>query len=181
MTKIEWVLDRLALVGIGAAIVTLFSTGYVLASTPEMSQSQHIQDIYSQVIVATGQTQDALPLEISDNPTVNAYNDGTRIVIFQGLINYTKSDDEIALVLGHEIAHGTLHHLKELNTNDVNKVAELEANADKMGAVYMMKAGYNVCKGREFFHRLLQSYGNALGQNHPDFSYRYDELNVQCE
>lgn len=147
----------------------------------EGAQHDRIRAIYRQIVVATGQTQEALPLVISDQDIENAYNDGTKIVIYTGLINNTSSWDEVALVLGHEVAHGMLHHLKELNTDDPNKIAVLEANADKMGAFYMMKAGYNVCKGREIYKHWRQEYGNALSQDHPDFSYRFDELDINCE
>lgn len=61
------------------------------------------------------------------------------------------------------------------------KIMVLEANADKMGAVYVMKAGYDVCEGREFFKRLLQNNGDYLGGDHPGFAYRYSELNIGCE
>ena len=145
------------------------------------AQEQKIRDIYQQIIIATGQSQDALPLVIDESPIENAYNDGTKVVIYRGLINHTRTWDEIAMVLGHEVAHGMLWHLKmplvELTDDEVSV---LEANADKMGAFYMIKAGYNICEGRQLFKYWKEQNGNALGQNHPDYSYRYDELNVGC-
>lgn len=145
------------------------------------AQDEKIQAIYHQIIVQTGQAQDELPLVIDESPIENAYNDGTKIVIFRGLINDAKSWDEIALVLGHEVAHGMLWHLKmPLDDLTDGQVSTLEANADKLGAVYMMKAGYDVCKGRELFKYWRENNGNALDQNHPDYSYRYDELDINC-
>lgn len=144
--------------------------------------NNHVQEIYKKIQTETGQAQDALPLVIIDSNMDNAYNDGTEVVIYTGLINHAQSWDEIALVLGHETAHGMLYHLRmhlELLTKD--QISVLEANADKMGAVYMMKAGYNVCKGREIFKYWKERDGNALEQNHPDFSYRYDELDINCD
>jgi predicted Zn-dependent protease len=143
------------------------------------AQHEKIQAIYAQIIAATGQVQNALPLVIIDENVDNAYNDGKEVVIYQGLIDHTNSWDEIAMVLGHEVSHGMLGHLDILAAGlDDDQVAVLEANADKMGALYMMKAGYDICKGRQLFKHWKEQNGNALGQNHPDFSYRYDELKM---
>ncbi len=136
--------------------------------------------MYNKILAETGQSQDALPMYIVNENIENAYNDGSKIVIYQGLIDKC-TDDELALVIGHEIAHGMLGHLGKLNTDVPSEIAVLEANADKMGAVYMMKAGYNVCKGRELFKHWKEENGNALGQSHPDYSYRYAELNIGCD
>lgn len=50
-----------------------------------------------------------------------------------------------------------------------------------MGAVYMMKAGYDVCKGRELFKHWLDARGDYLDGDHPNYAYRYNELNINCE
>jgi hypothetical protein len=47
--------------------------------------------------------------------------------------------------------------------------------------VYALKAGYDVCMGRKFWKRERIEEGNYQGLNHPDYSYRYDELNFNCE
>lgn len=141
---------------------------------------EKIRGIYLKLLAQTGLVQDALPLNIIESSSENAYNDGQRIVIYTGLIENTRSEDEIALVLAHEIAHGMLGHLTMLPKTNT-EISILESNADKMGAVYMMKAGYNICKGRLIFKRWREINGNALGQTHPDQSYRYEELNIGCE
>lgn len=142
---------------------------------------QRIQEIYKKIISETGQIQDQLPLVIVNSPTVNAYNDGKEVVLYRGLINYVQNEDEIAYILGHEVAHGMLRHVyfPEFASSTL-EVAESEANADKMGAVYMMKAGYNICVAREVWHRMRTDGGNYQGADHPDYSYRYDELDIGC-
>lgn len=164
------------------ALIVVLAADIYLVYFSEIARDKKVQEIYESLLAQTGQTQDALPLEIVDEPINNAYNDGSKVVIYTGLINNTHSWDEVALVLGHEIAHGMLWHLKmPLNDLTEGQVATLEGNADKMGAVYMMKAGYDVCKGRELFKYWKEKNGNALDQNHPDNSYRYDELNINCD
>lgn len=150
----------------------------------EMAIKRKVNKIYLELWRQTGQTQDQLPLEIVENHEENAYNDGDKIVIYTGLINNSQSWDEIALVLGHEIAHGNLWHLRMLNEWKVHTnydISVLEGNADKLGALYAQKAGYNVCAGRELFKHWLYEKGDYLGGNHPSYAYRYNELNIRCE
>lgn len=154
---------------------------YVTRDTHKVS-NETVRAIYKKIVAATGQTQDTLPLSIVESPIVNAYNDGHKVVIYRGLLDFVQNEDEIALILGHEVAHGTLRHVyfQEFR-HDSLEVAVAEGNADKLGAVYIIKAGYDVCKAREMWKRMLQQEGNALGQDHPDYSYRYSELNIGCE
>jgi len=180
----KWLLDFTYWVALAilldATLILLVGFTYY-SNWSQDAQDAKIQAIYHQIVVSTGQTQEALPLVIDDSLIENAYNDGTKVVIYRGLINHAKTWDEIAMVLGHEVAHGMLWHLKmPLDQLTDDQVSVLEANADKMGAFYMMKAGYNVCEGRQLFKYWKEQNGNALGQNHPDYSYRYDELNVGC-
>lgn len=163
---------------IWAAILT--TALIVLIATATHKPKEDIRQIYAKLWAQTGQIKDKLPLVIEKNNQENAYNDGTKIVIFTGMIDTAKSDDEIALILGHEIAHGNLWHLKMgLKILTDEQLSELEANADKMGAVYMMKAGYDVCAGREMFKR-WQKQGDYVSADHPNHAYRYAELNINC-
>lgn len=138
-----------------------------------------IQDIFQKVYLQSGQTQFKIPLRIVKSNIVNAGTDGKRIVMFTGLAERLNRH-QIAFVLAHELAHINLRHNAML-AHRILPLNELEAHADKMGAVYMMKAGYDICKGREFFKVLEKIQGNSLNQNHPSNAYRYNELNIGCE
>lgn len=143
-----------------------------------------IYTLYKKLWAQTGESEKYVPLIIhDDNSTDNAYADGFSVHIYTGLINKSYSMDEIALVLGHEIAHTTLGHvyLPDETSKNVNAVTHMEAQADKMGAVYAMKAGYSVCKGRNIMLRWFQETGDLLGSDHPNYSYRYAQLNYGCE
>ena len=52
-----------------------------------------------------------LPIIMVDQQEVNAATDGKLIVVTYGLVNFAKSDDEIAAVLGHELAHAVRGHV----------------------------------------------------------------------
>lgn len=47
----------------------------------------------------------------------NAYADGKNIVIYQGMMEFFKTDDEVALVVSHELAHNAMKHLDAKQTN----------------------------------------------------------------
>ncbi len=49
-----------------------------------------------------------------DDQQVNAFVlPGGKVVVYTGLLRFIKSDDELAVVLGHEIAHVTARHANE--------------------------------------------------------------------
>lgn len=50
---------------------------------------------------------------------VNAFADGEDIGINTGMIRFTESDDELAIVIGHEFAHNALGHRARKTTNSV--------------------------------------------------------------
>ena len=141
----------------------------------------HIQQIFQKIRIATGRANEVPPLTIVNQPVINAYATPTGIFIYQGMIDYCQNDDEIAMVLGHEVSHVMLGHLDKLAANSDQEQQVLESMADKMGALYMMRAGYNICTGRAIWNRLTNQYGESMGGDHPDNAYRYEQLDVQCE
>lgn len=49
-----------------------------------------------------------------DNPEVNAWcMPGGKVVVYTGLLNVTKNEAALAIVLGHEITHAVAHHGQE--------------------------------------------------------------------
>lgn len=139
------------------------------------------QDIYGKIVRATGQSG-SIPqtLHISNLDIINAYTTTEGITIYRSLLNMM-TKDELALVLGHEVAHFVLGHVflpEETQTKDAIRIEEMQA--DKYGAVLAIRAGYNVCEGRDFFRMLNAAYGDNQDQDHPDFAFRYDQLNLNC-
>jgi hypothetical protein len=54
---------------------------------------------------------------LADVDQINAAADGRSIVIDRGLLRFVKSDDELALVMAHELAHDTEKHIRAKTTN----------------------------------------------------------------
>lgn len=52
-----------------------------------------------------------------ESNAINAYADGRQIVITRGIIRFAENDEELALVIGHELAHNALTHVSKLRQN----------------------------------------------------------------
>jgi hypothetical protein len=53
--------------------------------------------------------------KVIDDPSVNAFSlPGGFIYVYKGLLDYVQSDDELAGVLAHEVAHAAHHHVTYL-------------------------------------------------------------------
>jgi Zn-dependent protease with chaperone function len=62
----------------------------------------------------------AFPLVIDEkDKEINAYTDGNKIVISRKMLNFVHNDNELALVIGHELAHAALNHVGKTTQNVV--------------------------------------------------------------
>ncbi|HEU5436941.1 MAG TPA: M48 family metalloprotease, partial [Telluria sp.] len=49
-------------------------------------------------------------IELGNADNINAYNDGSRVMVTRGMIGFTRNDDELAYVLAKGMAHNVLGH-----------------------------------------------------------------------
>lgn len=103
-------------------------------------------------------------LVLEQNDDHNAKSGLTRITLYTGMLRFVRNDDEMAMVLGHEIAHWRLHHRRSTPSN--------EYAADYQGGKYMSRAGYNMCKGA----KILARFGDTDSKTHPAGTKRYRRL-----
>jgi beta-barrel assembly-enhancing protease len=78
-------------------------------------------------------------VQIISGKSINAGADGQYVQINSRMLDFVQSDDELAVVVGHELAHNIRRH-KALRTP--SKQAEYEADA--LGAWLVARAGYDV-------------------------------------
>jgi hypothetical protein len=122
----------------------------------------------------------------------NAAADGTVLAITSGLLKHTNSDDEIALILGHELAHNVMRHLALVKTAKpapgslldafaksaigtavaatVNRPfsVQYEKEADRAGLYFMARAGYDIDAATGFWKRLNEAMkGKSVAATHP--------------
>ena len=114
---------------------------------------------------------------VSSRPVFNAFATfGGLIFVFKGLLNEV-SDDELGAVLGHEVAHVTCRHLTEnLSHGEMagafSKSAhsgyykasfstEQEAEADRVGILYMSLAGFDPRQAWKIWQRMHEKVGSS--------------------
>lgn len=159
----------------------------------------------------------------ADLDVVNAWcAPGGKVMVYSGLFDPKKglvrreSDDEIAAVLGHEIAHATARHVTEALSRNFTIMAagqiavsaisasgagtvqnvfsrvlveginlyipfysrSNEAEADRIGILYVAKAGYNPRASVDLWYRACKKRGNAysLYASHPTSCQRAKDL-----
>lgn len=61
----------------------------------------------------------AIPIELISDSSIDAFTDGERIVIHSSLLRVARSDAQLALIIGHELAHANLGHLNKQLVNTI--------------------------------------------------------------
>jgi len=143
----------IALLGIALSIVT------PAIASPKSDTDARVMAIGEKVGRAAN--MDVRIILIQDSPPeAYVYPDGV-IALTTGLINLAKEDDEIAFVIGHEIAHIVRGHLKQesvlrvLSNIYLPRDARYELEADIGGILYAKAAGYNPTSAIRLLGRML--------------------------
>ncbi|MFL6858136.1 MAG: M48 family metalloprotease [Allosphingosinicella sp.] len=112
---------------------------------------------------------------------VNAFHTGRYVVTTTALLAYLRNDDELALVLGHEMAHSILGHPVMSEGQGVlagfgigaGAIWQREAEADRFGLRLMAAAGYDLDAAIPFWRRYLARYDGAqIFRSHPSLDAR---------
>jgi len=53
----------------------------------------------------------------SNSNDINAYADGKRIVVSKGIMRFAENDNEMALVIAHELGHSAMRHIDKIRQN----------------------------------------------------------------
>lgn len=143
----------------------------------------------------------AYSIELGNSDNVNAYDDGRRVLITRGMMNFAASDNELAYVLAKEMAHNSLNHAQVQNTAgtvgaiidnlvrihpDMSTMAgtsgikpmpqTFDAAADTLSLYMLARAGYDINQAPRFWERLAAQYPasvlNGYTAIHPSTAYR---------
>lgn len=134
---------------------------------------------------------------------VNAFADGKSIVVFRGLMRMARNDNELALVIGHELAHNAMGHIDKKKQNaglgsffDLLAAArgvntqgmfgkmtagafsqDFEAEADYVGLYMLATTGIDIADAPQFWRRMAAENPGSINSNHaashPATSYRF--------
>ncbi len=139
------------------------------------------------------------PVVLVESDIVNAFADGVKIIVTTGMLDFCANETELALVIGHEIAHNALGHaddvrlrrvLDALYTAQSGYRAELattatqlsfskdfETAADYVGLYIAARAGHDIRRVGAFWMRLARQRPSmntpAFAITHPGFPERF--------
>lgn len=100
---------------------------------------------------------------------VNAWADGQRVIITAATLSQCRTDDELALVVAHEMAHNILQHRRRLGAVGGGQgllpetaagsaaMRQTEEEADRFAVGMMQSAGYDLQQAEPFLARLLEA------------------------
>ena len=145
----------------------------------------------------------AFPVHWGLSDEVNAFADGDGIYVTTGFLRFVEDDDELAAVIGHELAHNTRGHIEAKRGNEFIGILlgalvsvaigvdmtetgraigayaysqEFEAEADYVGVYHAARAGYDVRNAMKFWRRMAAENPHAIhleGTTHPSTAKRF--------
>ncbi len=130
------------------------------------------------------------PVLLSEADMINAFADGKQVTVTRGMLRFVRDDLELAVVVGHEIAHNSMGHVQKQMGNQmigtlVDIVAamrgvntqglfgnaaglvfskDFEAEADYVGLYFTARAGYEIGKAPNFWRRMAAANPGSIQQ-----------------
>lgn len=135
--------------------------------------------------------------------TINAFADGDNVIITTGMMRFAEDDNELALVIAHELAHNTMGHIEKRKTNALGGLLldilaasagvdtqgaftnvaanayskEFEQEADYVGLYFMALAGNEIGDAPYFWRRMAAEKPSAvrdhISATHPASPQRF--------
>ena len=167
-------------------------------------------------IAREGQPQDlkipvtracAFRVALGNADNINAYSDGSRIMVTRGMMGAAQNDEGIAFVIAREMAHNILDHARTQRSSgtagsiidslgavqpDVSMLTgsagvkampqEMDAQADTLAIYLLARAGYDIGNAASFWQRMASqvpaSTANGYTALHPGTSARIAAINL---
>jgi hypothetical protein len=149
----------------------------------------------------------AYSIDLGNVDYVNAYDDGRRILVTRGMLDYLQSDAELATLLAQEIAHNTLWHAQALQMKGtlaavIDKLlplkpeltglagsagikimpAAMDMEADRLALYMLARAGYSPSIATTTWQHLAQNTApNSYTALHPWTDERLALLQATAE
>ena len=139
----------------------------------------------------------AWEFNLVNDPQVNAFcMPGGKIVVYEGLMQLVSSDDELAVVVGHEVAHAVAKHSNERMSQQLmaqygaqilgqalsNKSAAVQkigASVYGLGAQYGVMSAYNPAVAVNFWQKMSAGKSGSTPEfmsTHPSDATRINEI-----
>lgn len=132
-------------------------------------------------------------VDVADGSTINAFADGSRVIVTRGMMRFATTDQELSLVISHEIAHNAMGHIKAKQGNVLIGTLiealiagatrtratgqlgqsfgqafsqDFEAEADYVGLYIMGRAQIPIKDAPLFWRRMAAESPGNIGNNH---------------
>ena len=140
-----------------------------------------------------------MKVKLVESPVVNAFSNGSIIVVTSGLLGFVRSPDQLAWVLAHEIGHHALDHaegaklqmmLSRFLYSTVGEAPQafnqidLERQADLFAADLTTRAGFDLREARRllgWMQVLQREPSEGLSRSHPPTRERLEALDRMIE
>jgi beta-barrel assembly-enhancing protease len=152
----------------------------------------------------------SFPVRLMPMPQVNAMATRNSIYVFSGMAKFCQNDEELAVILGHELAHVTMSHMRAKTTNSIllsllidgpiialtgvnpqigaNLGAGInsrsfEEEADYIGLYHASRAGYDITNAAAIWRRMAMENPEAVSHasTHPTTSSRFVSIEAARE
>lgn len=160
-------------VNMGKSIAESIEKSKEIKLDPDPLMTERVNEVGQKIASISGRKEVNYVFRVIDKDDVNAFAlPGGYVFVFKGLVDKVSSDDELAAVIAHEIAHVVARHsIKRLQggvgynilqilmvmsgASDANRIdaafgqlimsysREDEALADKLAVKYLKEAGYD--------------------------------------
>ncbi len=131
----------------------------------------------------------AYPVQFADTMGINAVTNGERILVARGLVEMLERDEELALVIGHEMAHNVLGHPAAKRASRMTGIApggtlafsqSIEHEADYVGLYFVALAGYDYARAGNAWRRMAIRRPRAIAYSttHPTSAARFVALEM---
>lgn len=199
--------DQFSLVS-GQQMASLGATAWSDVKSKEQTSSDpryvnRLNRVAPKILAAAGENPAEWEWKVFQSKDLNAFAlPGNHFAVYTGLMDLMANDDQLATVVGHEVAHVRANHggerlSQQLGTNVTLQALQAavgsgsqtgqlavgalglagqygvllpfsrkhELEADKLGIVYMNRAGYDPNEALKFWQKM----GAAGGQKPPEF------------
>lgn len=110
-------------------------------------------------------------LSLLNSNEQNAWSDGSHVAVTTGMLRLAHSDDEVAFVVAHEMAHNMLGHSRS-SVAQIFGGRRSEIDADQMAVGLMTYAGYRAESGISFLEAARRKFWWSISLDHPGFGSR---------
>lgn len=148
----------------------------------------------------------AFPLNLVEGDDINAFADGEKINVYTGMLRFASDDRDLAVVIGHELAHDAMRHIHKKRVNqavglifDILLAAagvndqgafsnmgaqaysqQFEEEADYVGLYAVALANIDIDQAPNFWRKMAATHAGSIKQSfnnsHPSTPERFLHL-----